>query len=197
MLNNITNLLLLFLQSIRSDDNFKLFFEHSTKEAKTLDIEQPVLPRKRKIPRRFDSNNDSGTITATPEEYYRAIYLETLDNGDKLYQRQIRSDGYKIYCKLEMLLLKGDQEDRNYSHYDEVLELYQRDVVKDDFLVQLKMFHTNYNIDTGMNLYSIISLVKGMSAAERSIFSQIVKVVRLLLLVSATNAISEHSLSAM
>ena len=69
--------------------------------------------------------------------------------------------------------------------------------MKDDFLAQLKMFHTNYNIDTGMNLYSIVSLVKGMSAAKRSLFSQIVKVVRLLLLVPATNAISERSLSAM
>ncbi len=62
-------------------------------------------------------------------------------------------------------------------------------IVKDDFLAQLKMFHTIYNIYTGMNLYSIVSLVKGMSAAERSLFSQIVEVVRLLLLVPATNAI--------
>ncbi len=36
-----------------------------------------------------------------------------------------------------------------------------------------------------------------MSAAERILFSHIVKVVSLLLLVPATNAISEHSFSAM
>ncbi len=47
-----------------------------------------------------------------------------------------------------------------------------------------------------MNLYSIVSLVKGMSAAERSLFSQIVEVVHLLLLVPATNAISECLFSA-
>ena len=113
---------------------------------------------------RFDSNNDSGTIPATTEEYYRVIYFETLDMVINCIKDRYDQDGYKIYCKLEMLLLKGDHEDRNYSHYDEVFELYQRDIVKDDFLAQLKMFHTIYNIYTGMNLYSIVSLVKGMTS---------------------------------
>ncbi len=55
-------------------------------------------------------------------------------HGDKCIKDRYDQDGYKIYCKLEMLLLKGHQEDRNYSHYDELFELYQRDIVKDDFV---------------------------------------------------------------
>ncbi len=50
---------------MRSDDNFKL------KKKKLLILSNMFYRENGKVPRRFDSNNDSGTIPATPEEYYR------------------------------------------------------------------------------------------------------------------------------
>lgn len=179
---------------MRSDKNFKLFWEHLTKEANVYGVEEPVLPRKRKVPRRFDPNNDSGTTPATPEDHYSAIYFEALDTVINCISNRFDQEEYKMYSKLESILLKKDQ---NYDDYDDMFELYHSDIVKDQLLTQLQMLHVNYSINTDSNLYSILTLVKGMSGAERSLYSQIVKVVRLFLVIPATNAISERSFSAM
>ena len=42
-------------------------------------VEDPALPRKRRAPKCYDDNNISGTLPASPQDYYRAIYFECLD----------------------------------------------------------------------------------------------------------------------
>ena len=41
-------------------------------------------------------------------------------------------EGYKIYSKLELLLLKAGKKDQNYDDYDYIFQLYQSDLVKAD-----------------------------------------------------------------
>ena len=46
------------------------------------------------------------TTSATPEDYYRAIYFEALDTVVNCIKDRFDQEGYKIYSKLELLLLK-------------------------------------------------------------------------------------------
>ena len=46
-------------------------------------------------------------------------------------------------------------------------------------------------------IHSVCGMVQRMSAAEKAVFSELVKLVRLLLTMPATNAVSERSFSAM
>ena len=43
------------IQSTRSDAKYNLFWEKVTKMANDLDVDEPKLPRKRKVPRRYDT----------------------------------------------------------------------------------------------------------------------------------------------
>lgn len=113
---------------MRTDEGFKLFWERVTREANALGIDEPVLPRKRKVPRRFDSNNDIGTTPVTPEDYYRPMYFEALDTAVSCIKDRFDQEGYKMYSKLELLLLKACKHDQNYEEYDDVFELYQGDI---------------------------------------------------------------------
>ena len=47
------------VQSIRSDDAFKLFWQNVVLKTKNLDVEEPTLHRRRKVPRRYEVGNST------------------------------------------------------------------------------------------------------------------------------------------
>ena len=68
------------LTAQRNDDRFReLWLEIST-DALNIGIDQPVLPRTRKVPRRIDGNAPSHTDENT-EDFYRRIYYSTVDTA--------------------------------------------------------------------------------------------------------------------
>jgi len=50
----IVNMTVRTLKSIRSDEKFLLFWKLTKQKASKLDIKEPVLPRQRKHPRRYE-----------------------------------------------------------------------------------------------------------------------------------------------
>ena len=87
------------LQSIRSDDNFDLFWKRITKMAEEKEIDEPVLPRRRKLPRRYDGSH-VGDFPDTVENHYRRLYFEALDPVICGIKDRFDQLGYKIYCNL-------------------------------------------------------------------------------------------------
>lgn len=78
-----------------------------------------------------------------------------------------------------------------------MLKFYGSDFEKDKPITQLRLFHANYPSEKRTCIHDVISVVKGMSVGEKQLLSQVVKLVNLLLVIPATNAISERSFSAM
>ena len=155
-------------------------------------VEEPALPRKRRAPKRYDDNNRSCTLPASPKDYYCAIYFECLDTVTACIKERFEQKSYHIYSNLEQLLLKGDGNENN-----ELFPLYKDDFTRDVLQVQLSTLHANYSIKNETGIHGIIEVIKNMSAAERSLFSEVVKVIRIVLVAPATNSISEQSFSAM
>ena len=61
------------LQSIRCDANFELFWKKVTDFAEELDVDDPVLPRQRKRPRRYESGTPEGSFPQTVQDLYRIM----------------------------------------------------------------------------------------------------------------------------
>ena len=75
---NVSGLVVKTLQSLRSDNSFKLFWEKTNKEANDFGVMEPCLPRQRKTPRRLDDGASSSySFPATSEDYYRQISQDT------------------------------------------------------------------------------------------------------------------------
>jgi hypothetical protein len=181
---------------MRSEDMFKLFWVQVTGEAEKIGIDEPTVPRKRRAPLRLDAHNTTGVIASQPEDHYRVLYFEALDTETCSISARFEQEGYKVYAKLEELLLKGvDVGEESYC--DDLFKLYRDDFKSNSLLVQLRTFHVNYKIEDGMSIHDVFKMVQGISEAQRSFFSEIVKLTRLLLVIPATNAISERSFSAM
>ena len=51
---NIAKMTVCSLQSVRSDENFELFWTKVTEMASNSEVDDPVLPRQRKRSRRYD-----------------------------------------------------------------------------------------------------------------------------------------------
>ena len=67
------------LQSIRNEDSFKMFWSKTVAEAHELDVSDPVLPHRRKVPRRYEIGTGEGSHPEEVEDYYRRIFFEALD----------------------------------------------------------------------------------------------------------------------
>ena len=177
---------------MRNEDHFNLWWENLVKRGDDVGIDQPTLPRKRRPPLSLDSGS-AAVHPFTPKDHYRAVYFEAIDTVVGCIQDSFEQEGYRVYSKLENILINGDQG----TDSDEVFYLYQEDIDRGLFNLQLSTLHANYNIKKDAVLLDIVDIVKRMSAAEKSLLSEIVKSVRIFLVVPATNCASERSFSSM
>ena len=91
------------LESIRSGQNFNLFYEKVKKFAHDHDVDEPSLPRKRKT--RMTIENYFSTTESdhpeTPEKEYRRKYFEAIDLLVSCIKNQFHQDGFKMYALCE------------------------------------------------------------------------------------------------
>ena len=103
---DVTAMTVSTLKSIRNDASFDLFWKKITALAEELDVDQPVLPHRRKAPRRLDDGS-TPTFHVTVEDHYRVIYFEALDLVTSGIVDRYNQPGYKTYGKVQALLLKA------------------------------------------------------------------------------------------
>ena len=100
-----------------------------------------------------------------------------------------------MYVTLEALLLKGCKQEEHASELDIVKELYEGDVNFSNLEVQFQTIAAALKDD--ISLSAIVQYLVSLSEQVRSIYSEIVVLVELILVMPATNATSERSFSAL
>ena len=95
------------LQSMCSTDQFDLFWKVLTKKAAQLNIDEPILPRKRRAPRRIEIGESPAEFHGNVISHYRVFYFEALDLIIQCIDDRFNQPGYRLYSALETLLGKG------------------------------------------------------------------------------------------
>ena len=67
------------LQSIRSESDFNLFWEKVEIGRCSFAIKDPCLPRKRKVPQRYESGSGEAHFHSTAKDWFRQLYFEAFD----------------------------------------------------------------------------------------------------------------------
>ena len=93
------------LERIRSDEKFQSFFEAVQGEA-TGKCDPPVLPRKRRVPRRIDDGGDQHHFS-TIEDLYRAKYFEAIDCVKEELKRCFQQANFLFICEIESMLINS------------------------------------------------------------------------------------------
>ena len=119
------------------------------------------------------------------------IYFEAMDVVIQCINDRFDQPGYKMYSGLETLLLKGCKQ-LDYQHkLDLVKSLYDKDLNYQNLEIQFQTIASSVKDD--LSLSGIVSYLKTLSSAARSIYSEIVTLVEVILVMPATNATSEQT----
>ena len=149
-----------------------------------LNFGEPTLPRKRKAPKRFEVGIGEAEFHVNVEEHYRAIYYEALDLIIQCIDDRFNQVGYRMYMNLETLLLKGCKQVEHSGELEHVKELYSDDIYYGNLEVQ---FQTIAPVMKGkVSFKEIIQYLSSLSEPARSIYSEIVLLVELILVMPAS-----------
>ena len=144
------------------------------------------MPRVHKPPGRFTGTAETHSAVSV-SDHYRPQYFELIDTAtSELAKRFTDSVGLQTYSKLEGLLITGKVNEALLQPYIET--------VGTDLALQLAMFRRRNVIN---NVSSAADILRNMSTDMRSMFSEVEKLVRLLMVCPCSSAAAERSFSAL
>ena len=191
------------LKKDRNDAAFSLFWELVINTQKSLSVDDPVLPRQRKIPVRHDEFQSSAHFSTNVTDHYRAIYYECLDILVNVIEQRFNQSDYQIYLQMQEILLKAAQG--HHHCYDDDVNMLAKNYSDDIDIVALR---EQLRLLTGLaerhgyegnniNILDFIKFMQSLDRADREFISQVITLVVLVLLAPATNAVSERSFSGL
>lgn len=186
------------LQSVRSEENFKLFWAKALKIGGDLGVGDPVLPRRRKTPKRYETGSGEGNFLEDVDSRYRQIFYEALDLIASAIESRFQQPGYKVYRKLEDVLVKAANKENYEEDLAFICHFYKEDLNQEQLKMQLGVMVSNLPEEPAAhNLRSVLQYLKELSDPQRCLLSEVCTLAQLLLVMPATNAISERSFSSL
>ena len=185
------------LATLKAEDQFEVFWEKVRKMTSELDVKEPQLPRRRKVPLRYESGKAPAEYHSTPKGYYRQIFYEALDLITQAIESRFDQPGYRTYRCLEDLVLKAANKEDYSEELKSVTSVYGSDIIDAPTLqAQLQILSANVS-EKVTNVHDIIAYLWKLSSAEQRLLSAVIVVIKVILALPATNASSERSFSAM
>ena len=127
------------LKSLNSVENFNKFWEKVKKKSEELEIGQPVLPRKRKMPARYWDEQNDPDFPQTPKEHYHKIYQKAIENSENCLEERFNQKGFEMYVQIQNLLLFAADKQDYEQELKQVLDFYKDDFDEDGLRLQLKI----------------------------------------------------------
>ena len=126
-----------FLERQRSEKEFDFFYEVVKRNAFDNKVEEPILPRQKRVPQRVDSGAQNH-VFLSPKEYYRCQYYEVLDLLKEDLLRRFDQPTLAILKEMEELLIKSCNGTK-VTISPEFTRLYSDDINTTTLSVQLSM----------------------------------------------------------
>lgn len=183
------------LKSLRSDERYKLFWENVCQKASTLGVDDPVLPRKRRRPQRYEDGNSTEYHPDSPEVYYKPIFFESIDLIVNCIEQRFNQPGFKTYSQLQNLLFCAIRGEDYKENLQTIMEVYGSDFDGERLDTQLITLSTNFPSTDNLGLRDIVDYIKELSPAQQLLYNEVIKLLKIILVMPATNALSERSFS--
>ena len=182
---------------MRNDSDFDLFWQLALQTREQLHINEPVLPRQRMRTILYGEMGTEEPFSFNdPKLYYRSIYFQCLDAAMAFIKDRFHQRDYSIYSNLEQLLIKTYSKKDYSQELKEITDLFHADFNKLELETQLQLLSV-MNIETAGQTITFRDIHKHFQSLPKSLVSQVSRVVQFVLLMPATNAVSERKASAM
>ena len=183
------------LEAEKNEANFEQFYGIVTETAKSQKVDDPVLPRQRKIPIKLDGTMKPIPIFSNVYDFYKFYYYEALETIISNIRERFEQKGYKMVMTLENLLLKSAMWRDYQEELAEVTDFYGSDLNRNDLEIQLLTYKVKFmEFKTGnVTLNDVIEFMRQPGYSD--FFPEISTVLRLVLVLPASNAQSERVFS--
>ncbi len=114
------------------------FWSSIFKKISHVDIAEPVLPRHKKRPKRYESGSEEYS-PPTVKDHFRWQYFEILDCAINCIILRFDQPGYNQYSKVDSILLKSMNGDKFEEEYNFVCSFYNDDVSPIPLKIQLQI----------------------------------------------------------
>lgn len=188
------------LKGLRTEDHFDLFWQKILKLKEEVDVGEPQLPRKRKLPCRFEQGIAENEYPLSPKDEYRRIYFKAIDLAVSSIQSRFDQKGFKIFSNVEQLLLKACSGKSVDEDLKAVCDFFHDDFNKEELaseLMTLRTLHTSVVEKEEPSIDSVKQSLLSLSSTQRTLLGMVSRLFQLLLILPATNATSERSFSAL
>ena len=114
-------------------------------------------------------------------------------------QARFDQPGFKMYRNLQDLLLKAFKGDDYRECLNHVTSLYHDDLDAQQLQLQLEILQANFGLvdKTSVTVCDIRDYILSLSPYERDLMSEVVTVLKLIIVLPSAKAISERSFSAL
>ena len=141
-----------------------------------------------------------GNFHSTPEDNYRQIYYEALDLVIESINNRFNQPRYKVYLNVEDLVLNACCGCPCDTELSNVCDFYKDYISKMHLQAQLPLLQALFAEEKNQSELSINDIIKSLSqlsSAQRLAFSNVWVLMKILLVMPATNASSERSFSGL
>ena len=191
-----------FYQRQRQDDAFNVFYDSVVKGAEELEIGEPVLPRYRKAPRRYDDGAPPHVQFSDPRSFYRQKYFEACDLLiQELHDRFGQREVMKPIVTLQSLLLKsanGEECIQELSDFKD--SVYRQEFTVEKLEKQLGILADVIRVELPevKKVTSVRSICDASAKhGNTNLLSEVHKLLQLYLTIPITSCTSERSFSAL
>ena len=179
------------LQSLRSEDEFNLFWAKVKQFATVHNVDAPSLPRRRNAPIKHMLGKAPGEHPEKVEDDYRRKYYAVLDTVVSCIKERFEQPDYEIYSSLEQLLVKAAMAKSYDEEFVTVTTFYRDDITGDLLSVQLKTLPAVIRSSDELvnTFYDVRNLVKELKQPLKALISEVVKIIKLIIVMPATSAV--------
>ena len=157
------------LKKVRNDESFDLFWQKIEKAHRSLGVGEPILPRKRKAPKRYDDGIAQPEIFDDPKPFFRQQFYKALDLVITGINERFDHPGYKMYENLENLLLKAVKQESYEEYLTAVTEFYTSDFDPAQLKLHLYVLSSNFpvSLQQDSSVMDVRKHIQVMSSAEK------------------------------
>ena len=162
---------------MREEASFHMFFEKIRASAQKLETNNPKLPRKRKVPTRYEDGEAPTEFVSTVEEHYRQFFYQTINMvANCVHDRFQQKDYIETFKTMENLLSKAFREEDFGLELQQISSFFGSDLGK--FKLETKLTTLTHIIDEKqVAMKDAIKIILSLNASQRMLVSEVLKLV--------------------
>ena len=160
-----------------------------------MHLPEPIIPRKCKKSAKYLGEQETSQNNDITEEklMYKPVYFNAVGTIIARIKERFDQSRFKACQSFEKLLTDATHGREYQDSLIDVLNIYHQDVTTIELEAHLQSLETYFDKNEDTTLADIIEKIRQLPKSSKVYFSQVITLLKILLVLPVTNAVSERS----